>query len=96
MANITLSIPDELYRKMKKYSEIKWSEVVRKAILEYIERIEEGGVKITTKELLKGFDEEFKKELSELSLEMVEKGYRKMSEEEWESLQNFIQGKFQR
>ena len=83
MTNITLSIPDELYKKMKKYSEIKWSEVIRKAISEYIERIEEGGLKITTKELLKGFGEELKKELSELSLEMIEEGYKKMSEEEW-------------
>ena len=32
MANMTLSIPDELHRKMKKLSEIRWSEVARKAI----------------------------------------------------------------
>lgn len=86
MTNITLSIPDEIYKKMKKYSEIKWSEVVRKAILDYIRRIEEGGFKISTKELLESFDDEFKKELSELSLERAIEGYRKMSEEEWRRL----------
>lgn len=32
MTNITLSIDDEVYKKMKKYSEIKWSEYVRKVI----------------------------------------------------------------
>ena len=32
MTNITLSISSELHQKMKKYNEIKWSEVVRKAI----------------------------------------------------------------
>ncbi len=32
MANITLSVPDGLHQKMKKHSEIKWSEVARKAI----------------------------------------------------------------
>jgi hypothetical protein len=32
MTNITLSINEKTYRKMKKYSEIKWSEFVRKAI----------------------------------------------------------------
>ena len=32
MTNITLSIEDETYELMKKYSEIKWSEFVRKMI----------------------------------------------------------------
>jgi len=32
MTNITLSIDDAVYKKMKQYSEIKWSEYVRKAI----------------------------------------------------------------
>ena len=29
---MTLSIPDELHKKMKRFSEIKWSEVARRAI----------------------------------------------------------------
>lgn len=86
MTNITLSIPDELYKKMKKYSEIKWSEVVRKAIIDYIKRIEEGGFKVSAKELLKNFDEEFRKEVRELSLDDTIEGFRKMSEEEWRRL----------
>jgi len=32
MTNITLSIDNEIYDKMKKFSEIKWSEFVRKMI----------------------------------------------------------------
>ena len=32
MTNITLSIDDKIYGKMKKYSEIKWSEFVRRII----------------------------------------------------------------
>lgn len=32
MTNITLSIKDEIYKKMRARSEIKWSEFVRKAI----------------------------------------------------------------
>lgn len=32
MVNMTLSIPQELHKVMKKYSYIKWSEVVRQAI----------------------------------------------------------------
>ena len=40
MPNITLSIPEELHEKMKKHSEIRWSEVVRKSISEKIEDLE--------------------------------------------------------
>lgn len=40
MANITLSIPEDLHRKMKKFSEIKWSEVARKAIQKKVQDLE--------------------------------------------------------
>lgn len=40
MPNLTLAIPEELHRKMKEHSEIRWSEVVRKAIAEKIESLE--------------------------------------------------------
>lgn len=39
--NITLSIPDELHEKMKKFSELRWSEIVRKAIEQRINDLEE-------------------------------------------------------
>ena len=37
MGNITLSMPDELLKKMRIMKEIKWSEVARRAIQERIE-----------------------------------------------------------
>jgi hypothetical protein len=40
MTNITLSIDNKIYRKMKQHSEIKWSEFVRKAIQQRIEELE--------------------------------------------------------
>jgi len=40
MTNITLSIEDKTYKKMKKYSEIKWSEFVRKCINTRIEELQ--------------------------------------------------------
>ncbi len=40
MPNLTLSIPEELHEKMKRHSEIRWSEVVRKTISERIEDLE--------------------------------------------------------
>ena len=40
MTNITLSIEDSTYRKMKQHSEIKWSEFVRKAVRRRVEELE--------------------------------------------------------
>ena len=40
MTNITLSIADEVYKRMKKHSEIKWSEFVRKMIEKRIVELE--------------------------------------------------------
>ena len=40
MPNVTLTIPGELHTKMKKHSEIRWSEVVRKTISEKIKDLE--------------------------------------------------------
>jgi len=33
---MTLAIPDQLYKKMQKHSELKWSEVARQAFVEKI------------------------------------------------------------
>ena len=40
MTNITLSIDDEVYNGMRKFSEIKWSEFVRKIIKQRINELE--------------------------------------------------------
>ncbi|MCB9361872.1 hypothetical protein H6504_00410 [Candidatus Woesearchaeota archaeon] len=40
MTNITLSIDDDVYKVMKKHSEIKWSEFVRKAIKQRIKELD--------------------------------------------------------
>ncbi|PIN85894.1 hypothetical protein COV19_07425 [Candidatus Woesearchaeota archaeon CG10_big_fil_rev_8_21_14_0_10_44_13] len=40
MTNITLSVPDDLHGRMKHFSEIRWSEVARKAIEQKVEGLE--------------------------------------------------------
>ena len=40
MVNLTLSVPKELHMRMKKHSEIRWSEVVRKSITNKIDTLE--------------------------------------------------------
>ncbi len=37
MANLTLSVPDELYEELKKHPEIRWSEVARQALAKKLE-----------------------------------------------------------
>ena len=37
MANLTLSIPDELHEEMRKHPEIRWSEVARQALRKKLE-----------------------------------------------------------
>ena len=40
MSNITLAIPEDLHRRMREHSEIRWSEVVRKSISQKIEDLD--------------------------------------------------------
>jgi hypothetical protein len=40
MVSLTLSIPEELKKKMGKFPEINWSEIARTSILERIKRLE--------------------------------------------------------
>ena len=40
MGNITLSVPDDIFKQMKHFSEVKWSEVARKAIMERLELLQ--------------------------------------------------------
>ena len=39
MGNITLSIPEDVHKDMKQFSEVRWSEVARKAIIQKIETL---------------------------------------------------------
>ena len=40
MPNITLSVPTEVHRLMRKYPEIRWSEVARRAIISKLEDLQ--------------------------------------------------------
>ncbi len=40
MTNITLSMEEVIYRRMRAHSEIKWSEYVRKIIKKYLDELE--------------------------------------------------------
>ncbi|WP_457753365.1 hypothetical protein [Thermococcus sp.] len=89
MPNITLSIPPEIYEKMKKHKEVRWSEVARKAIIEYLEKLEEGELEIPSEELLKMLGEDFVKDLGSIPDEKFEEYYEKAREAEWKRLKSF-------
>ena len=40
MVNVTLAVPEDIYRVMKKRKEVNWSEVARQAIRSYAAKLE--------------------------------------------------------
>jgi predicted DNA-binding protein len=91
--SFTVRISRELYEKMKRFREINWSEVVRKAIEEYIERLEEGEKAVLAKEVVEelvrmGVDVE---KLKPLSPEEEGKLYKELRERTWERIKSMIQ-----
>ena len=86
MVNITTSIPKDLYDKMKKYSEVKWSEVVRKALAEYIARLEIVERGIVSSEKLATMLRESKLDVSSIPLEKALEHYDEGRKLEWKRL----------
>ncbi len=62
MVSITLSVPEEIRKKMKEYDEINWSALVRKIIEKKIEELS------WKEEMLKQLEEE--KEFTDWTVEM--------------------------
>jgi len=86
MVNITVSISENLYNKMKKYSEVKWSEVVRKALVEYIGRLEVIERGIVSSDDLARMLRESNLDVSSIGLEKALDFYAKARELEWKRL----------
>ena len=67
MSNITLSVPENIHREMKEFSEVKWSEVARKAIIKKIEALRMAE-QIAKKSKLTGKDiEQFNRKIKALA-----------------------------
>ena len=83
MPNITLALPEEIYRKMKRRRDVKWSEVARRAIVERLERVERPvGFYASTSEL-RDMIERSGVKLEKISIEEAIRHYRKVRELEW-------------
>ena len=84
----TMRIPRKLAEKMRKYKEINWSEVIRRSIKEYLEKLEETRTIVDAHELLEelivqGIDS---KDLEPKGYEEEMKYYRAIGEKEWKRL----------
>jgi len=80
---MTISIPKVLYEKMKRHSEVKWSEVVRRALTEYMGRLEVMERGVASSEELAELLRESKLDVSSISLEKAIEHYEKVRELEW-------------
>ena len=82
MPNITFSVSEDLYKRMKKFSEIKWSTLYRQIIERYLEKLENPNVeKITElreRVIKKGFS------MDNIPFDKVVEIYKKMRQLEWE------------
>jgi hypothetical protein len=83
MTNITLSVPEEVYRRMKRRRDVKWSEVARQAIVERLERLEGPvGFSASASDLAK-LIADAGVNLAEVSVNEAVRYYKKMRELEW-------------
>jgi len=86
MVNITVSIPENLYEKMKRYSEVKWSEVVRRALMEYVGRLEIVERGVVSSDDLATMLKESGLDVGSISFEKAVRSYEKARELEWKRL----------
>lgn len=67
MGNITLSLPNEVQKEMKNFSEVKWSEVARKAIIKKLETLNLAQKLANKSKLTKNDIEQFSKKINSLA-----------------------------
>ena len=69
MVNVTFAVPEELHEIMRRHPEIKWSEIARKAMWEYAQKLElmekiVSNSRLSEKDVLE-LDKKVKAEMSE-------------------------------
>ena len=80
---MTISIPSELCEKMKKHAEVKWSEVVRKSISDYINKMEMVNGGVVPSSILVAMLKDSNLDLSNITLEKATEQYEKSRDLEW-------------
>ena len=80
--NLTIRISRKLYERMKRHPEVKWSVVIRRAIEEYLDKIESEISEEYAEEIVKKFNISTS-DIKPLSFNEEMKIYRRMVEEKW-------------
>ena len=88
MAHITLSIPDEVYREMKRSSEIKWSEIARASIIAHLKTNRKV---IRSKELLEMLPKETRESIRSTKEEVAIRFAKRVEKEEWKRVKSLTQ-----
>ncbi len=93
--NITVRVPRQLAERMKRFSWVNWSEVIRKSIEEHLERLEEAKLVETPGELLERLEKLGVKpeDLEPLEPKTEEEMYKTMVEREWRRLSSTTQAR---
>ena len=88
MAHVTLSIPDDVYEDMKRYPEIKWSEIVRQTIVSYLEQMKDVS---TSNDVRRQLSESTLNRLKKISSSKGAKFQKRVAKEEWKRTKSLIQ-----
>jgi hypothetical protein len=88
MAHVTLSIPDDVYKDMKRYPEIKWSEIVRRTIVAYLDEMRDTSSSNEIRGLL---SEDTLNRLRATSSSKAAMYYSKSAKEEWKRARSLTQ-----
>lgn len=82
MAHITLSIPNETHRAMKKYPHIKWSEAARRGIFALLKQLQ--GLS-SAEDILKELGSEFSEWVKNLDEHQAKKFFEAQRKMEWKT-----------
>ncbi len=93
MTNVTFSVDDDIHKKMKEHPEIKWTEILRNSIIEYLKKVEEIDV-LAIEEFRKNLDQDILNMIEELDEGEELKFYQKTKQKEKERME--IQQKLER
>ena len=85
MTNITFSVDDDLHKKMKQHPEIKWTEILRQSIMNYLKKVEEMDV-ISIKNFRKRLNPDLIKKIKKLDEEEEISFYKEAKKMEQERL----------
>jgi hypothetical protein len=90
MVHMTLNIPKDLHDRMKSHPEIKWSEVVRRSISEYLIELAD---QVDGQELAKLLKNGIRQTIEELSEEEIRDKYGQAVRVEWDRMKSLTQAR---